>query len=193
MGPYLCLDFRREVQASQTKMVVYAAPNQSVHYFLQLSQPCWAASKEDHWAWVLMFLHPCKDAAVTSEPSISWLQKWSLSKPGLLRYPLDLSISLLRIIPAFLGNCVSTYDSKFCLDQEFSADVYYPKKCCINNEWGPVFISLCIENCYIPFSLWTDMCTRFTWFVKVICFLEDLKLEYLHLHNGFTFLDQNLE
>jgi hypothetical protein len=68
------------------------AANQPVHYLLQFSQPCWATSKEDHWAWVLVFLHPCKDAAITSEQSIPWLQKWSLSKPGLLRYPLDLFI-----------------------------------------------------------------------------------------------------
>jgi len=69
------------------------AANQPVHYLLQFSQPCWATSKEDHWGWVLMFLHPCKDVAVTSEQSIPWLQKWSLSKPCLLRYPLDFSVS----------------------------------------------------------------------------------------------------
>jgi hypothetical protein len=55
-----------------------AAANQPIHHFLQFSKSGGIVGKEDHRTWVLVFLYPCKDVTVTSQPSVSWFQKWGM-------------------------------------------------------------------------------------------------------------------
>lgn len=65
--------------------VISAAADQSIHHFLQFCEPRWAASKEDHWAGILLFLHPCKDAAKSSQSGLPRLPQWKLPQSCFLR------------------------------------------------------------------------------------------------------------
>lgn len=47
-------------------LYLITASNQPINNFLQLGKSGWTTGEENNWAWLLLFLHSCKDASRSS-------------------------------------------------------------------------------------------------------------------------------